>query len=157
MRSFRVTMYVLLLVCAGCTADTPPLQGQGGLTFFDSDSFDSQLSTRLGGENAQVTVATMGPVTLNDMPKRLNAWLAAVSDRGGQVVVVNAGNTDPGTGQPRFLGAIVATIGQAFVEGMIALVRERRLYGPAKAYDATLVIAPDSGQIQQVHFTRKGA
>ena len=155
MKSFRVLFYVLLLASAGCAADPP--QTQGNLTFFDSDSFDSQLSTRLGGENAQVTVATMGPVTLNDMPKRLNAWLAAVTDRGGQVVVVNAGNADPGSGRPRFLGAIIATIGQAFVEGMISMVRERRLYGPAKAYDATLVIAPDSGQIQQVYFTRKGA
>lgn len=168
----RRTGFALVLWTAACSDDAAPRpsgdyaarpdgdtgpRGGGELTYFDSDAFDRQLANRLAATDNEVPVATAAPITLNEMPKRMNAWLAAVTDKGGQVVVVNTGNADPATGKPRFLGSIIASIGGSFVSSMIGYVRERRLYAPAAAYDATLVVSPATGQIEKVFFTRKGA
>ena len=157
--SRRPAILLALAALAGCAQPDPPpppADPTRPLTFFDSDAFDSQLSVRLGAGATPVTVATAGPVTVNDMPKRLNTWLAAVADHGGAVDVVNSGNVDQDTGRPRFLESIIASLGQSLVMAVIGAVHDKQLYGPVQGYDVILEVAPASGRIDRLYFTRKG-
>ena len=153
--SRRLTCAALLLLASRCGPPPPAPSATGPLTFFDSDAFDNQLATRLTGGPGPIQVTAAGAVSVNDMPKRLGAWLAAAADRGGQVVVVNSTSIDMATGKPRFIGGIVAAIGQAFVTAFITTIHEHALYGTIDGYDITLSVAPGSGKIETIYFTRR--
>ena len=56
----------------GQTGDAPPL------TFFDSDAFDSTLATALSSGQKDVHITFAGTTSVNQMPPRINAWLAEV-------------------------------------------------------------------------------
>ena len=57
------------------------------LTFIDTQSFDSEFVASLTGNNAPVTVDFYSAVTPNQIPQRLEKWMALAETNGGKISV----------------------------------------------------------------------
>jgi len=100
------------LLVAGCTADTqaPAAKSEPAtkrmfntepskVVFFDSEVFDLQLSNAVRSDHSRVIVTPSGPISINSIPVRLNAWLVAVQRRGGTVNLVELRESPDGKQQ----------------------------------------------------------
>lgn len=137
---------LLAIFASGCASSPPPAGEELALVFLDSQVFDRRLQTRMREGRHGIVVDFPAQVTTNDLPERLDAWLAAVDRQGGSVETIPSA-TSRG-------GEVVA------IELGIAAARrlhQSRRYGPAKGYDARVFYDPDTGEVARVEFVRRGA
>lgn len=125
---------------------------QQELTFFDSSIFDDRLSDSLRKSPNEVVVVPAERFGLNQIPPRMQQWLSAVSASGGAVDAVPASTAD-------FRGLPTGLVGLAkeLYEVARDAIREKRTYGPASGYDATLVYDDETGIVTRVSFVRSAS
>lgn len=116
------------------------------IDFLDTMSFDQDLSNALTAQPPEVRVVPLAPVNLNAMPERLDKWLSAIRQSGGAVRAQAAKGNGRG-----ILGA-----GIDVVVALFDLGRERVLYAPAAAYDATIQYDKASGTVGEIILARRG-
>lgn len=118
------------------TVDTPE-----PTVFIDSRTFDEALRESLAAGAKKVEISFAAQPSANDLPERLDAWLVAVQQTGGRVDV------EP-TERTRGLPAMAFSLALRAVKR----AKQRRLYRPAEDYDAVLLYAPGTGQVERVIF-----
>lgn len=123
--------------------------GVTAVEFLDTSGFDKSLSSVLQEDAPMVEVNFMAPITVNEVPERLNRWFATVEKHEGTVTV----QADPDLRHPpsRFLASAVVSLGI----GTYQLFTNWRLYSPAKDYNATLYYTKPKGTITKIVFTQK--
>ena len=130
--------------------DQPP--STVSVDFFDARSFDKKLAKALRKTPPEATVRFLAPVTVNDIPDRLEAWLAAVEKYDGTITV----EVDPHYRQrDLFSSAFSIVAGTLF--GLYQTMVKNILYSPAKHYDAMIYYNGDTGNITRVVFRHKPA
>jgi hypothetical protein len=118
--------------------------------FFDVRGFDRAISSGLKGDAQTITVQFQAPVTVNDIPERLNTWLTWVEKYEGSVEI----QEDPGSPTRGVIsGGLFLIIGAA--TGVYRAIKTQLLYGPVKEYQATVFYTKRDGTITKVVFTRK--
>ncbi len=93
----KIVVLSLGLGClAGLSACSSILQGgeskaiveEGPVEFIDIDMFDASLTQNMRKKSSLVTVIFPNqPVTVNELPERLQRWLSAVHNHGGGISV----------------------------------------------------------------------
>jgi hypothetical protein len=115
------------------------------VSFIDSSVFDSELHEALSKDTGTVYVTPAVRFGVNNIPPRMDKWLAAVKRGGGKVVARH--DTAVAT---RGLIAMAIDVAVALYEQ----VEEKMLYEPAEHYDATLYYGVD-GKVERVLFVRR--
>lgn len=125
--------------------------------FIDFKGFDTALAEKiqLAGPRP-IEVSLYVPATPNSLPDRLEKWLAAVNEGGGQVRVVRA---SPELGV-RSLGAGVGVVMElvTIVKKFSAAAKDRAIARSVREYDAELVLeSSESGEtvIRRVIFKKR--
>jgi hypothetical protein len=140
MKKLTIYFITILLVSACASNPTLPLNK---ITFLDTNTFDEELSKSTFGGVEKITVSMLGPVSVNQLPKRLAKWLSVINERGGRVEV-----------EPKAMSK-----GPAWVLGMLPLVynfaKQEMSYGFAANYHAKIFYKPESGLVQKVVFIKK--
>jgi len=116
-----------------------------GLTFFDSVSFDQSLSTELSKKPEATLVLPSGPFSPNQIPGRLEKWLAVVSKNGGSVKLKRDTGGVPTRG---ILSDVVDLAVKTNTEA-----EQNALYTDAKNYDVTVFFKDN--EVTSVRFVRK--
>jgi len=114
------------------------------IAFFDSSPFDSKLSAALKKEPPVVRVEFPAPVTVNEIPERVDKWLSQVEEYGG-TVELRPEDTTRG-----IIGMIIDLI-----IGSYRLAQEKMLYGPVEDYNAEVWYKKEDGRITKILFVRK--
>ena len=114
--------------------------------FLNSKLFDESLSELFSKKEKQVVVEFSTPVTTAELPERIDQWLYAVKDGGGQIKV----EQDP----DRVSRGVVTEI-ISVVVGIYEYVSEKVTFSNAEEYDAKVYYDGGSGQITRVLFDRR--
>jgi len=78
--------YMLFICClSGCSTTTQTTPPKAVVTFIDLQRFDDELSASLVGIKEPVSVDFYSPVSPNDIPPRVQKWLATVEKSGGRI------------------------------------------------------------------------
>jgi hypothetical protein len=145
-----VVISVLLgsLLTAGCShaPDHPPsaTSAQTELQFVDLQKFDNSLHASLSQTLPRVEVAFYNDVTPNQIPDRLQNWMAAVESGGGNVQVVPPPSSLQAK-SPLMLISMISTLWTASKTAREMSSGAR--FQSAKKYDAQIVLKNnDKGQ-----------
>jgi hypothetical protein len=162
------------IVIAGCTTaptrdagipPSKPISASGGLklaapivTFFDSDSFDTELGQTFADRPRVVRVPFVAPTSPNALPPRINVWLTEVKKGDGTIRLAAA---DPAA-RPDSYGVRGLGVGLTFdIIDAIVTPRERRQRASeldgAHHYDATIIYDKNTGAATAILFERRGA
>lgn len=155
----RAFVFGALLVISACaTAPEASQEPTGPIEFVDIPGFDKRLSGFLAkpDETDPVEIKFIDHVSPNELPKRLQRWLAEVENSGGKIRVVQApGELTPK--DPLFLLSIVGGVLNG-VKGL-EYVREERIFKKAADYDADIQVkrSPETGAVvvDAVKFRKK--
>lgn len=157
-------LFALLLLLAGCVtpaerAERRPAAPGEPIVFFDSDIFDNELANGLSATPEKLAVKPAAPMTVNSVPPRLNAWMAAVQARGGRVQMVGR---DPAAPQQQQFVSLLLPIASAALSALLPdkqdilrFIKESRTYGQADGYDIRVFYVPGSGRIDDFVFERR--
>lgn len=119
------------------------------IEFIDLSSFDKNLNQAMKDGTNTITVSSAQPYELNNIPERLEKWLAAVEDSGGEIKV--EADEDPDGIKSRGVALVVIGV----VMKMFGVIRSDITYRPTKDYaSATLKYDPLTGTINEVRFER---
>jgi hypothetical protein len=145
MKQRLVYLLVAALLFSGCVASTPTKTQSEleNMSFMDTSVFDQNLSESMSADTENINVAITGPVSINQIPKRLGKWLSVVADKQGRVDVEPKTNT-------KVLGAVLGLLPTAY-----GFLKEEWSYGSAVNYNATIFYEPETGLIKRVVFTKR--
>lgn len=147
-----------LLAATGCQSlperagdNRPP---QARIEFLDLQLFDRELGRSLAAPLRTVEVQFIDRTSPNRIPERMQLWMAAVEDGGGQVKV-----TPPpvpfGSRSPAVLIGAIASLWSA--SKAVSEMAQRAQYERAKRYNAEVVLKLDRGEtvIERIVFSQK--
>lgn len=78
----------IILACQSTQVEQP----KDSLTFIDTQKFDSELANSLTNNKNPIDVEFYTPVTPNDIPPRLEKWIAIAESSGGKITVTQPAN-----------------------------------------------------------------
>jgi hypothetical protein len=116
------------------------------LELFDSIAFDHKLSRLMAAEQPTITVITIAPFTVNNIPERIDKWLSSISEYDGEVEL----KPDPDFPPTRDFGTIFDLINRVF-----DLAKEMFIYKYAEDYNVVVYYKPESGDVTRFVFTLK--
>lgn len=125
-----------------------PESARTQVTFIDSSAFDSDLSRALKQNDSRVEVLAPAKFSLNQIPPRLEKWLAQVKETGGEVQAEAA--PQPGAGTRGLFSLPVE-----LVVALYDKISDRITYGPAQQYDARLHYDKVTGLVDAVDFIKR--
>lgn len=151
----QILSICFLAAVMACAAANEPAQkgmpaddaASAELDFFDSSRFDSRLSASLDSGHDAVTTRFLGPVSVNEIPERMDKWFFMIEKYEGTVELEPTG--------PEARGFITDII--ALTVGAYNAIKEKMTYSPAKNYNAKVLYDPQTGIIERVVFVKKGA
>jgi hypothetical protein len=82
-RLFLFTCLLFLSACQTLPTD-PPKQS---VTFIDTSKFDTELASSLSGIKQPIDVDFYSPVNPNQIPPRLEKWIALAEKNGGKIII----------------------------------------------------------------------
>lgn len=150
-----VAFHLALMGCAQVPA-APKVDAQPKLQFLDVERFDSEVASAMAAPLPSIEVAFYARVSPNQMPERLQKWMAAVESRGGKVAVTEP----PVSGlQPRSLMLVASAISSLWTanRALQQAVAEAR-FRAAAGYDAEIKLRDDGAGgrvIEKIVFTRR--
>lgn len=134
------------LFLTGCTPKPiPEREPKSVVEFFDSASFDRNLSSSLKAGFPSVTVVFPASITINSLPKRLDHWLSKVEEYGGEVHLIPVSDTDKG---------ILSEIISLFM-AVYDYLKDKAIYSPVKNYNADIYYKKNTGFVTKVMFEVK--
>lgn len=136
---------VVLFVMSCSTAGPPKsLSELENVVFIDTNVFDKDLTDSMSAKVDTISVTPVGGLSVNQIPERLNKWLAAISDKNGKVDI------EPKAPATRSLTFLIGLLPMAY-----DYFKNTSSYGLAGDYNATIFYQPDSGHIERIEFVRK--
>ena len=123
-------------------------QANTELDLFDSIAFDFKLSRSLSAKQPVVTVKSIAPFTVNDIPERIDKWLYAVSNNDGIVDL----KPDPDYPLNRDFGSGIIF---ELLNKVFDLTKEMLMFRYAKNYNVDILYKPGSGEVTKFVFTLK--
>jgi hypothetical protein len=124
------------------------------IDFLDLQLFDRELGRSLGAPLSTVEVGFLDRTSPNRIPERMQLWMAAVEDGGGQVKV-----TPPpvpfGTRSPVMLIGAIASLWSA--SKAVSEMAQKAQYERARRYNAEVVLKLDQGEtvIDRIVFSQR--
>lgn len=83
--------WLVAILLAGCAASAPwPEPAKPALQFVDLQQFDRDLGASLSAPLPRVEVSMSAPIALTALPSRLQRWLGAADEGGGEVRFMTA-------------------------------------------------------------------
>lgn len=155
MKLFYGVIILLSAMVVGCVPVTPTNNNQSQLftssiplneiEFLDTGAFDSDLSSSMRAAISTITVTTLSPVTVNEIPERLEKWLAAVRENGGTI------NIEPKT------KSLVSVVGLLFsmldeYSYLFNTTITNNQYSASVNYNVLISYQPDNGIIDNIQF-----
>jgi len=148
------TLFLVTITLLGCTNTDSELELKAPtefstLEYLDSDYFDNTLSTNMNGKHATIEVAFLTPFSSNNVPSRVDAWLTAIGNTGGEVEMEPA----EGERKERNLASLMLSLYTVYQE-IQKIVR----YLPARHYNAKLLYRQNErgeAMIEKIVFTHK--
>jgi len=113
---------------------------------FDSMAFDYKLSRLMADQQPVITVTTIAPFTVNNIPQRIDKWLSSVSEHGGEVEL----KIDPEYPPTRDFGLVFDLIKKVF-----DFAKEVFIYKNAENYNVDVLYKPATGEVTRFVFTLK--
>lgn len=154
----RLTLSAVLLLGGLTACQTLPEQTavapKPRIEFLDLQMFDRELGRSMSAPLSSVEVAFLDRTSPNRIPERVQLWMAAVEDGGGQVKV-----TPPpvpfGTRSPVMLIGAIASLWSA--SKAVSEMAQKAQYERAKRYNAEVVLKLDNGEtvIDRIVFSQK--
>lgn len=139
---------ILMLSLPACVNLTIEQQGSRTaneqLRFSDLNRFDNELSEAMSSVDESVTVDFAGDVSINQIPDRMQGWLAVVDEHGKGVEIVS----EDGTQNKSFalLIGLIPKIGE-FIHSF-----EKKIV--AKPYKAILILENNSDKVKSISFEK---
>lgn len=140
----------------GC--ETLPQQGtvppKPRIDFLDLHSFDREMSRSLSAPLSQVEVTFLDRTSPNRIPERMQLWMAAVTDGGGEVKVTPPAAPFSSRSPVMLIGAI-ASLWSA--SKAVSEMAQKAQFERAHGYNADVVLKLDNGEtlIDRIVFSRK--
>ena len=113
----RKTLETLLVILAvGCSSNVPLSTPAGfnlpeqQLTFVDLSKFDRELGAALSSDLKEVDVLFYEKVSPNKIPERIQKWISAVENSGGNARI----ETPPNEPKPRSIFTVLSLLGSAY-------------------------------------------
>lgn len=129
--------------------DRPVVVGKSAeLTYFNSKSFDVDLSDTMRSKVEEIRVAVPTPFAVDRIPESIDQWLYAVKKGGGRVV---AEALPPPEGPSRGFALLILELAIPLVKAAF----EPDRHAGADNYDAKLLYDKPSGTVQTILFTLK--
>ncbi len=119
------------------------------MSFFDSSTFDWDLSGAMGDHYREIEVEFPASFSLNDIPERVDNWFGKIKESGGSVKA----QALPPKDQVAMRGIISAIID--IIVALFDAAQESALYGPAENYNALLLYQKDTGQVETLVFNHR--
>ena len=116
------------------------------LPYVNSAAFDRKLSSSLAEWPARYEVLFPLPVSMKQMPERLDKWLSAIEKSGGKVEAVPVAE----------LRGLFTNLLELAIK-LYDLFTARDLYEPAQLYNATVYYKRSTGSLVTVAFTLREA
>jgi hypothetical protein len=116
------------------------------LNLYDSITFDIKLSNALAAKLPVVTVRSIAPFTVNNIPERIDKWLDSVRRYGGNVEL----KPDPDYPVSRDFGLIFDLLTKAY-----DLAKEMLIYSNAENYNVDILYKAGNGEVTQFVFSLK--
>jgi len=154
----RVALLVVWLGLTGCEGTMRPVAAdapaQPRIEFLDLQSFDRELSRSFGAPLEQVQVSFHDRTSPNKIPDRVQAWMAAVEEGGGQVKVLSPPAPFESRSPLLILGAITSLWSASKTAAEMAAKAQ---YRSAGRYDAEIVLKLDKGEtvIDRIVFKQR--
>lgn len=143
------TMFFTITSCSA--AKKPPADESlkrnvsDSVEYFDSLSFDRNLSIALKSDLPEVTVTFPLNVNIYRIPDRVDKWFYMIG-------------TYEGTVKPEAVGEGTRDLFGGGIELAVKaydMIKEKIIYSPAEYYDAKIYYQKDNGTVTKVVFTRK--
>lgn len=135
-----------VMLTAGCSTKSAALPDpQPTVDFFNSDTFDRQLSSGLKADLSEVNVIFPAAITLNSIPKRLDIWLSKVEEAEGKVQLIPLSEGDKG-----IFTEVLSMMTTAY-----EYADNKALYGPVEEYNAFIYYKKTTGIVEKIAFERK--
>lgn len=125
--------------------DSSTANSDDDLTFFDSSAFDTSLADELAKHPDQAVIVPSGPFGPNQIPPRLEKWLAEVSKTGGSVKLKRETAGPPTRG---ILSDVVDMSVKSHEEAQLSAMY-------AHAHDYNVLIIYDGNDVKSVHFIKR--
>ena len=139
-QAFCVALPLLLSACAGAPTTVALTKPPTSLNFLDLTSFDRELSASLNVNPEKVEVSFYDPISPNQLPERIDKWMAAVESSGGKISV----QRPAGEPVPKGPFVLASLIGTAFSSvKTLAAIQKETAYNSARGRDALLVLERD--------------
>jgi len=159
---FRIRALVAVLALSALSAcnSTPintsePITPQARVSFIDISKFDRELASSVDSPLESVDVVFYDRVGPNNMPERLQKWLAAVEKNGGVVRVV----PPPNEIAPRDPLALLGLVGSLFsVIKSLAAINTDRVFETVKGRDAAIALERNAAGelvVGKLQFTKR--
>ena len=129
----RALAISLLLGLSGCATNVPLTKAENSsgdvtkLSFLDIAKFDRDFSVALKNQPAPIEVAFYDNVSPNNVPERLQKWMAVIEADGGKILV----EPPPSEASTRSVFAALSLIGT-----LISSIKKIERYRSEQIYDA---------------------
>jgi hypothetical protein len=160
--NFRICTLVATLALSALSAcntnpinSTDAISPQARVSFIDISKFDRELASSVESPLESVDVVFYDRVGPNNMPERLQKWLAAVEKNGGVVRVV----PPPNEIAPRDPLALIGLVGSLFsVIKNMAAINSDRVFETVKGRDAAIALERNAAGelvVGKLQFTKR--
>ncbi len=149
-------IYALIFSLFSACSTTSIEPAKPVVTFIDLQKFDDQLGLSLSNVKEPVFVNFYSPITPNEIPPRMQKWLAAVEKSGGRIDI-----TSPeGEPTPKDPTIIFSIFGSMFsgIKALIAEFDEISMENTTKSRDANILLARNTQgdlYIQKIEFKKR--
>ncbi|MEN8220757.1 MAG: hypothetical protein ABFS56_31275 [Pseudomonadota bacterium] len=117
-----IAVLIILLTACGPTKTEP---ASSYLKYINTKSFDQRLSLAMEQEVPEIEIDILSPFSSNNVPERLDNWLSAISENGGEI------KPKPAEGE-RIIESLKVILGNVY--------QEFTRYAPAKNYSVAELI-----------------
>jgi len=143
-------IFIGLISMTACTSNAKKMETgnmvpQTAINFFDSEVFDIKLGLSLRKKLESVDIKVITPFSTNNIPKRLDKWLSAVSRNGGKVDV----QADPAFMKTRGIISEIVDLIFSLYDG----AKELAFYNATDNYDVVLYYKPADGMVTKLIFS----
>jgi hypothetical protein len=148
----NILLYSLLLIFGLVGCESSPKQNitipriTSQVTFLDSSIFDDDLQSGLTRSQEEVIVNIPSKFDLNKIPVRIERWLAATRESGGNISLVSSTES---SGTKGFLLDAIELVMMTYES-----IMEDSLYQAIEGYDGK-IIYDENGKVKQIVFIKR--
>ncbi len=134
----------LILLFSNCTTTpTKTIAELEHVVYIDVTKFDDDLADSTHAQLDKITITTIAPISINQIPPRLEKWLTFMQDRDGKI------EFEPKL-KVKAIGWMLGVLPTIFYR-----IKNEILYGAIGYYNAKIFYNFESGEIDKIEFIKK--